>query len=349
VDAALRELLIARISSGRLRLRIGRKSYSVRPVTLNHKYLANELYFQQLKRGKARGLFNDNDLLAYMLSHGLWDESRQKYLKDLPGEIEQFKVALYEKTFRSNELKSIRKSLAIAKAKFEQVETERHTHDYLSAAGAASLAKSRYLLGMSLWRRGCRVFTTQSYWEYRGTLLEDAVAVISKAKLGEAQYRELARTEPWASTWRARKTSPMLFPGLSAAEYSDEQRTLVSMSMLYDYIYEHPERPDESVIDDDDMLDGWLILQRRGAKKSNGPSTTNDKIRNSQEVFFPADTHEDAQRVMDMNDAGAKRVLKRRFEHLRKHGKVEELDMPDTALRLRAEAVEKLSRTAKGQ
>jgi len=121
---------------------------------------------------------------------------------------------------------------------------------------------------------------------------------------------------------------------------------------MYDNIYQHPKSPAEEIIADDDMLDGWVIVQRReregDVNRAAGEAVGNEKIRGSEEVYVPADTADDAKKVLSMNDGFAKATIKQRFALLRKRGEVAELEMPDTAMRLRMETTRKLSQSAKG-
>ena len=63
-------------------------------------------------------------------------------------------------------------------------------------------------------------------------------------------------------------------------------------SKLYDGAYEHPECPEDSVIQDDDMFDGWMIFQRRKREKSKTAkqvdSVIGAKQREAEELFIPS-------------------------------------------------------------
>ena len=73
---------------------------------------------------------------------------------------------------------------------------------------------------------------------------------------------------------------------------------------------------------DDDMLDGWFIVQgqKRDKEKSENEfdnSTQNEKIKKSPEVFIFANTERDKDRIDNMNDVGG-RVVKAQREALMK-------------------------------
>lgn len=347
-----RELLVARICSGSMRVRVGETTYYIRSPGREAAYSAAELYQEQLQEAQFRGLYDEQELLVFLLEEGLWDEERQKLLEKLPKEIEEFKLSLFKATFKTKERQVIRKALGMAKERLASLEAERHSHDYLSAKGLALIAKHRFILACSIYsKNGQPLFPEESYWEDSGQRLDAISVAYAALRLEEKVYRDLARNEPWRSLWQCRKAEGSVF-GISPIDYTEEQRNLVAYASMYDSVFEHPECPGDEVIEDDDMMDGWLIHQRREREarlgKKSGDDILSDKMKSSQEVYLIADTAQDAERVMGMNDEHSRSVQKQRFEHLRKKGVVNELDMPDTAARLRMEAVQKIHRDMKG-
>lgn len=352
MDVARRELLIARICSGSVRIVIasrGRdKTYLVKRPGRDHAYVAAELYLEVFRESELEGLYDEEELMSFLLDNGLWDEESDKLLKALPKEVEEFKVKLYRSSFKSKEKLVIRKALEIAKAKMQELYSTRNAYGHLSCSGASAIAKTRYLVGSSLYTSsGVRVFGDDDFWESESGLLDDVLSSISRCRIDESEMRELARTDPWRSLWNCGKTGEVF--GVCAADYTDEQRALVNWTMLYDNVYGHPECPSDDVVADDDLLDGWMILQRREREKKLSTKEgeeliSNEKIRNSQEVFLVAETVDDARKVVDLNDEFGKVVQRRRFKHLKDKGEVDELDMPDTRQRLRMEMTQMVSK-----
>lgn len=79
----------------------------------------------------------------------------------------------------------------------------------------------------------------------------------------------------WRARWRAAtKTGSPLFEGV-ATDWNINQVALSFWSNFYDGIFEHPERPDMSVINNDDLLDRWVEkkskeMEDRAKKNSDG-------------------------------------------------------------------------------
>jgi hypothetical protein len=90
---------------------------------------------------------------------------------------------------------------------------------------------------------------------------------------------------------------------------------------MYDNVGEHHESPSQEVIEDDICLDGWFIFQDRKMKeeKKKGQADnmiSNEKIRNSGEVFVMAQDQENADEIYDMNNPLARGTVKQRQEQI---------------------------------
>lgn len=328
-----RELIVARICSGTIRLKLLDGIVIVRASSPNRLYEANELYQEVFDEALLNGMWDDDGLYGYLLEQGLWDEESQSLLLKLPNEIEEWKVKLFEQSFQENEMKIIRNSLQLAKAKHAELIEKRHSYDHLCASGIANMSRIRYLI------------------EEFDDNTEDIILEMHKQRISEAEIREVARTEPWRNIWTCRKSGDSIFQ-LPIISYTEEQRQLVSWSQLLDNIYEHPDCPPADVIEDDDRLDGWLIKQRRKRDEKQKINEVegqikSDKIKNSQEVFVIADNIKSAKKIYDVNSEHSKAVLKQRFNYLKKHGTVAEQDMPDTKQKIMMEQV-KLSMKGPG-
>jgi hypothetical protein len=75
--------------------------------------------------------------------------------------------------------------------------------------------------------------------------------------------------------------------------------------------------PNEKVIEDDDCLDGWFIVQQRKRDKDKKQQEvdsmiTNPKIANSQEIYVVAKDQESAQEIYDLNNPLARNTIQNR-------------------------------------
>ena len=66
---------------------------------------------------------------------------------------------------------------------------------------------------------------------------------------------------------------------------------------MYSKIYEHPECPEDAIIEDDDALDGWMLNQQKENKKQKMEKGVDNllgkKGQKAQEVFLMAKNEEE--------------------------------------------------------
>lgn len=342
-----RELLVARICSGTISVKLDDKKCLIRNPSPSQNYIAQEIYHDSLRQAAFDGAYSDKELLQLLYEKKLWDKDSNTALTNLPKEIDEIKLNMYTNIFRSNQRSTYRKALAKAKEKLVELTINRNKYNHLSCSGLASIARTRYLVSVSFYMRDTNQaidFSDKPSWYFN-----EALKVYGQSKLTEKDYRELCRTDPWRSIWSCRKSDDGIF-GLAAINHTEEQRSLICWSEMYDSVYGHNECPPDNVIDDDDLLDGWMVKQRRLREKSMTQQSSeelisNEKIRNASEVYLVADTVEDARRIDDLNDERSAAIKKQRFAKLRQDGVVNELDMPDTRRELVMQITNKLSQT----
>lgn len=341
MDPKTRDRLVARIVSGVIRVRTPIGVYYVGTPSPRMSYLAEELYHERVEQSRFGETYSDDEIVELLVDTGQWTETTERHFNTIPDDIEKLKIGLYRAAFRSDEQASIRKALKKAKSLLSDASAIRHSLDHLTPDGAATLAKNRFLVGMGLQSEsGKRLFTSpQDFFKYAGDVVDVVITEIIRNRITEEQYRELARKEPWRPIWNLATIEHSLF-GVPPTKYTDEQRVLCSWSSLYDSVFKHPKCPPDSVVEEDDALDGWLILQKQERDRANSTQAAdeligNEKIRNSSEVFMVARNREDAARVMGLNDDSSRSTLRQRLGHVSKHGVVREDQMPDTRLNLR--------------
>ena len=107
---------------------------------------------------------------------------------------------------------------------------------------------------------------------------------------------------------------------------------------MYERIAEHPEAPPDRVLNDDDALDGWLIIQQRERDKKQKKSVQlNDNQKDAQEIYIPANSLEEVQEINSMNEGMAKAIRQSRTKAIREKGEVAEQNLPDVRKSLKME------------
>lgn len=330
------ELLINRIIAGCIRLKLKNDStiYLFTKPTNYQKYIGEEIYHDLIYEYQLQGLFSEEELTDFMLDNGLWNSENEEKIEKIKKNIEELKIGVYQSFFKSVERKTIKKALDLTKIELNSLIDKKSSYSHMSAMGAASLAKNRYLFGCSLYYEdNSPVVKTENFWKEDSQLIEKLINVYYNQRISESKYRELTRNNIWRTYWGCRKAAQSVFFG-NSIDLTEEQRNLISWTVLYDGIYECPDCPSDEIIEDDDATDGWLILQKRERDKTKNQKmieslTGNDKINKSDEIFIPVNTPEDAKKIEELNADSAKAIKRRRDKLIKEKGVVAHDKLPD--------------------
>lgn len=311
-----REFFISRICAGYIKCTVNSYDFKIYPPTDSIIYEANELAMDIID--SSEGL-SEEEVMFFLVENNDWDLTKENTLKELPEKIEDLKVKMYESTFKSNLREILRKELRKCELEYDSLSDIKSRYFYLTNQGIALSAKSYYII------ENCTFLNGEKY-NWSQVPIINVINKYNSLLLNDMQLRELARTEPWISIWSMKKINGTIF----SEPFSNEQRQLVLYSKFYDSVYESHERPSQEVINDDDLLDGWLISNRRKNQSNCDENfTTNEKIANADEIFIVAETVKDIEKVNKMNDAYGNSVKKRRLKTLESRGEVSWMEFAD--------------------
>lgn len=336
-----RELHVARIINGKTRIRVdGTTLYVVTP-TREQRLAAAEVYGESRRDAELAGALSDDELLSILITHRIWTPKDAEETKSLTKALEDLKVSLFENRLRSNAKFTIRGALRKTRDELLRLESLRHSLDYVTVNGLAMSAKYRYLIGVTIYYEDGNPYWKDGSWDHADPFIDKVMETISSQSLDEKQFRELARNDPWQSIWWSKSHSGRGIFDCPATELNDDQKSLILWSSIYDSIRDHPEAPNDDIMSDDDMLDGWRIIQRRKREgqlaSQEANRIGNAKIRDADEQFIFVDNINDAREVDKMNDPFAVATKQKRMAVLREKGEVNEVNMPDTAQRIQME------------
>lgn len=281
------------------------------------------------------GVPTEAECEAILLERGLWLQENEIKLQELGDNLKKLRRGLPDLEFKSNEKKQVLGYIDFTENAIKELHRIKTTLSSTSAEYITRLYKYKLLLRYLTKDENNELMwpTAASFKSVDDSLINH---LLTKSYfndlLDDKKIRELARSEPWRSTWLGAVKTGNLF-GAPLAHLTDYQRTLVSWSILYDNVYEHPEAPAQEVIDNDVLLDSWLEIQadKRKHRDAVGADTflSNDKIRNSKEVGIIVDSYEDAKKVYNLNSGTSKDILAKRSKSIREKGEIKELDLPD--------------------
>ena len=334
-----REILINEISAPYLLF----KNLKLYYPNTEDKYIASEIYKEWYKIGTGFGLYNEDELLDFLLIYNLWNADKEEKLEGLRLDIDKLKIGLFECMFRSNEKLTIKKNLKNAKEVYKKMYYEKHCYDFLGSEYFADSCQNIYLCFCCIKNiDGSDFVNKENIFDISIPMLEEIMYFRSSKLYDDVTIRDLARHEPWRSLWNVNKSD--IFGNTLNLNYN--QLLLLTWSNVYDNVYENMDCPSDVIIDDDDALDGWFLVQKNKRDKERRNKESDDmiknpKIKNSQEVFIPADTLEDAEKIYALNNVSERMKIKQRMEFIRQRGVVKEIDLPDVRQRLMMEAQQK--------
>jgi len=341
-----REFFVSRIDAGYIKYKVGQTELYIHPCPKDIMYDANELYRDIYSRALLKGILTIPYTFKAMKSLGIWTETMDSDYKKLPKHLDDLKVGLFEAAFKTNERKKLRKFISEGKKEYERLSNIKHAWDQFTVEGTASFSKWCHIIMNCTKYKNGNVYN----WEQEPLSVSNALDHYRSNMLSDTQLREIARTNPWTAIWVTRKANRTpLFEG----ELTHERQALIMWSRTYDSISESPESPHQDIIADDDMLDGWLIMQHRKRDKEQhhqgfSKFTDNQKIANADEVFIPADTLADAKKIDLLNSPGGLRDKRLRSRQIDRDGEVKLENFVDVQQHLRMEATKAMVNHVKG-
>jgi hypothetical protein len=329
MNDAEKELLLHRILCGSLLFYFRHEKYELKKITNHIRYEADLLYNRIMNDEKYEEWIREANMIPHMIVLGLWTKDSDQMITQMEKRIDNLKVELFQNLVSSDNQKRIRKNLTSAKNALNQMLNAKSEFRVNTLEGYAESIKNEYIICKSLYKKEMRVFDAEDTSSSSYTYFNDLVNIINRHIIKLEDFKLLSRSNIWRAYWNANKEN--VFPG-SVSEWTDDQRGLVNITKMYDSVYEHPECPNEKVIEDDDMLDGWMILQKRKAEKTKNQKSIdeiNPNLKNAQEVFLMSRNTQDFESIMDLNSEGSKRRLQEKIAVINSAGEVQDSQLPD--------------------
>ena len=329
-----REYFVARIRSGIYKLDFGDMKLKIVAPTLEQDLEVQEVYINAYRQAEEDGFLQHEDMLESMKERGLWSDEEEERIKGLEKDIDKLKVELFQNKNREDLVKQIRTYLKAGKDQLNEELSKKMRNYENTCEGLSQVAKVNRLIKLT-----CLRCDTGEPYDFKEIPKDNVMKLYGMQVLSEASTRELARTEPWSSTWILRDTETFeLFS--NKEQLNADQKNLLVWARMYESVQESLDCPSDDVIEDDDMLDGWFILQKKKREQERvqsdiEQSTQNSKIANSDEIFIMADTQADAERINRSNTFHNQQVKKQRMSVIRGKGEAEDIDFQDQQLKLR--------------
>ena len=332
--------LVQRLLSNYRICYIDNEKYIIKNPSLDIIYQSHVLYEDTLHQTRFEHWLREDRCEQVLVSRKLWSRDDNTSITNVENTLENLKVELYKNSFRTEEVKRLKKSIKNLNRALEGLYIRKSVLDTYTWEEFSQFARIGFTLIHTLYDKNNKlVFGDDNNADY--FFLHKVILQLHKQKLPIAEYREIARTEPWNTYWRVGKPNPFK---CSVAELNEEQKTMIVYSNLYDNVSQHPEKPSELVVNHDDMLDGWLILQRIERDKELASKQIDRQLggkhANAQEVFLPVRSLDEAKNINLMNDPQSLIIKKQRERLIEKKGQVKDVDFLDKKLDLQKQKIE---------
>lgn len=320
---------VHRIVCGYFIVELAGQKYKVVSPNPDILYRADLYYQEVIAENRFDTWASDSDIVKLLISNGEWTAESDENMKKLSGQIDDYKHQAYTAYTQINfpRIKELKSLIQQCRDKESQMKNTRNKYMHLTLEGHAEILRREFILA--------RCIVGYKPDDLYFLLLNKIQAEVNKQMVGIDDIRKIARTEPWISIWTTSGQNP--FRIFKNKFHNDEQRSLVMYTRMYDNVQKHQHCPPPAVINDDDLLDGWLIEQKNNRdNKDNGNKPERKGWDKAQEIFKVVDkrnkfvsVEEQIKDIENMNSGQSKIIKKQREQTLKKHGVVADNRLPD--------------------
>lgn len=330
-----REFFISVLRSGNKYLKLGNIRLCIKPMTYVQCIESLEEYNDSYDKALLDGLMTEEESLEMMKQTGIWTSFEDKKVEGMQKDMEKLKIEIYNNRAKARIRERIRGFIRQAERSLIELLSTKSSYFSNTCEGIALLDKASWIIKNT-------TYCNDKKYEFKDFPIEYVISKSREMSLEEVTVRELARSEPWDSLWRMKdKVQVKLFYNDENSEITDDQKNITMWSQLYDNVQESMEAPTKDVIQDDDLLDGWLIVQGKKREKEKlereFENKTGDKIKDANEVFVMGGSKEENETIEDMNDVNAQNIKRKRSRTLASRGEAQQHHFEDEMLRRRSE------------
>lgn len=315
-----RELFVYRIISGVVKIKVCGATLKIMPPTTEVYLEACEKYHETLHNSYTMGIKDEQELTNILIDKDLWSWHDEKALSRIPKDMDDYRLNAYENRNNAIAVNSAKVGLVRLEKELQRLVEKKHKYMHTTCESLASTEKIYHLIKNSCFKNG-------SLCNFDDYNIESIVLEYNEFhNVNERVLRYLSRTQPWSNIWSTKKRTNQYFFSHPELEMTNNQKTLIAFSQMYDSVSEASERPLKDVLEDDVLLDGWFISQVRNNERKEferdfDSSVSNSKIKHSGEVYSIVGNNKSrAEKVEAMNNPHAKHVKKER-ENLIKSAK----------------------------
>lgn len=322
MDFFEREYLVSRVLSGELNWT---GKYTVYPADLSIQYNSQEIFRKSFYEAQSLGLVSDDDLTEICLEKGFISEKDVIFLGFAQKEVENFQRELYLNRKKVDNVRKIKKLISLNRDRHVSILNKINKYNSFTVEGYANYCKIDYILRNTTFNR-----LNKKKCSFKKINIQRLVSFYTENIILPSTIRYLSRTQPWSNMWAAFKVNGVVFP--QGSQMTLQQQLMLMWSRMYDSIQESAEPPEMDVIEDDDMLDGWLSIQHD--EKDKKQEKVSSKVSQAQEQYIIANNIDEAKEIEKRNSPEMIKVKNQREKCIKERGEVRECELPDVKRKL---------------
>jgi hypothetical protein len=341
----LREFLINTIRSGIIFEPA--KRLKIIPATNEQNIQSYYVYQEAYDEALSNEIMTVDDAEKWMRATGLWQKRDDESLEQINKDIEDAKVNLYNNRNNSDLKKRGKTLIKNLEYVLSQQLNKKNAFYNQTCEAIAELERLTWVL-----KQTCYIDDNIIDNDYD---IDNIINIYNKSFLSDSEIRDLARNEPWRSIWIIGKSGKLkLFFNRDDQDVTFNQKNLLLWSQTYDNIQESIEAPTEDVIEDDYLLDGWFIIQRRKRKrdlkeKELNDNLKNEKIKSAKELFIIPREGQKHSSIYELNSPESAFKIKQRSQAIKNSTTISYDQLPDIQNEGRQQAMQNWKSHAKGR
>lgn len=272
----------------------------------------SDIVYEQHYQDNIYDFILKEDIRPLLLKAELIGPFYDKDLERIIKKIEKIKIQLFLSYW--DRTKTKRNRLALKNAKKSQIDlmAKGMAFDHLTLEHFCNMEAIKYQISKTLRDHNTKELilnpdsNTADYEKYLRSINQRALELHT--------IREIARSEYWKGYFLSNENNVF---GVKSGDLNPEQLSLLATTRMYTRIAEHPESPDEAILNDDDALDGWVLYQTEKAQEEKKKGNKKDsKISGAQEVFYMAENQEQREDILALNTQSSEQIQKNRMNQV---------------------------------
>jgi hypothetical protein len=317
LDDIYYEKVLNRIIQGRLRVKLGDLVLYIYEPSNDLIEESFDIYEEAHKKAYYSGCYIDSEIQEMLVEFDLWSPVEKRRLKQLEDEeIENAKVEAYQNFFDKGKLRAVKRRINQIESEIMNLRLKHKQLDHMSCDGIAKFTRKAWIFERVTKTKDGKVY------DFANHSIGMVLDAYSNNQIPVDVLRRIARTDPWRSMWNSTRKRSRVF-NVDGCDLNDMQLGLSSWTTMYENLYENPDCPKDGIVEDDDCLDGWFILEKRKREKekrereAEDALSGNSKIANSQEVFLMANNQQQAQDINSLNSPQARGIVRQRNQQIK--------------------------------